>query len=71
MPMKITEDMIIGDVLKKYPSSKKVFDQYLPRCPKCGGKGAESIRRGATLHGVDLDEFIKKLNLAARPRKKK
>ena len=69
--MKITDDMIIGDVLKKYPSSKKVFERYLPQCPKCGGNGAESIRRGAKLHGVDADEFVKKLNLAAKPRKKK
>jgi hybrid cluster-associated redox disulfide protein len=71
MPMKITEDMIIGDVLKKNPSSKKVFEKYLPRCHKCGGKGAESIRRGAKLHGVDLDELVKALNHAAKPRKKK
>ena len=71
MPIKITADMIIGDVLKKYPSSRKVFEQHLSHCPKCGGNGAESIRRGAEQHGVDADELVKKLNLAAKPRKKK
>ena len=69
--MKITENMIIGEVLKKHPSSKKVFEKYLPQCPKCGGKGAESNRRGAQLHGIDPDELIKELNRTAGPRKKK
>jgi len=69
--MKITADMKIADVLKKYPSSKKVLNKYLPHCPKCGGAGAESIRRGAQLHGIDPDMLVGELNSAAEPRKKK
>jgi len=69
--MSITKDMKIADVLKKYPSSKAVFDKYIPECPKCGGAEAESIQRGATMHGIDSDTLVEELNRAARPRKKK
>ncbi len=64
--MKITKDMKIVDVLKKHPSSKAVFEKYLPACIKCGGASAESIERGAKMHGVDLDAVIRELNSAAK-----
>jgi hybrid cluster-associated redox disulfide protein len=69
--MKITGDMKIADVLKGYPTSKKVFEKYMPSCIKCGGATAETIRRGATMHGVDPDMLVKELNRVAKPRKKK
>ena len=69
--MKITKDMKIAEVLKKYPSSKKVFEEYIPECPRCGGAEAESIQRGAKMHGIDPDALVEELNRAARPRKKK
>ncbi len=69
--MAITKDMKIADVLKKYPSSKKVFEKHIPQCPKCGGAAAESIGRGARQHGIDPEMLVAELNRAARPRKKK
>ncbi len=69
--MKITKDMKIAEVLKKFPSSKKVFEKRIPECPRCGGAGAESIERGAKLHGIDPDKLVEELNSAAKPRKKK
>ena len=69
--MAITEDMKIADVLKKYPSSRKVFERHIPQCPKCGGAAAESIGRGARQHGIDPEMLVAELNRAARPRKKK
>ena len=67
----ITKDMKIAEVLKKYPSCKKAFQKHIPACLKCGGASAESIRRGAKMHGIDPDAFVKELNRAARPRTKK
>jgi hybrid cluster-associated redox disulfide protein len=69
--MKITLDMKIADVLKNYPSSKKVFEKHLPACIKCGGASAESIQRGARMHGVDPDMLIEELSRTAKPRRKK
>lgn len=69
--MKITLDMKIADVLKNYPSSRKVFEKHLPACIKCGGAASESILRGARMHGVDPAMLIETLNRAAKPRRKK
>lgn len=69
--MNITKDMKIADVLKKYPSSRKVFAKHIPACVKCGGASAESIQRGAEMHGIDPDMFVEELNRAAKPHKKK
>lgn len=69
--MKITKDMKIADVMKKYPSSRKVLARYIGACTKCGGASAESIERGARMHKVDPDALVEELNRAAKPRKKK
>ncbi len=71
MLMKITKDMNIAEVLKGFPSSKKVFEKHIPECLKCGGASAESIQRGATMHGIDPDMLVRELNRAAKPHMKK
>lgn len=69
--MEITKEMKIADVLKNYPSSKAVFARYIPACVKCGGASAETVERGARMHGIDPDLLVQDLNRAANPRKKK
>lgn len=68
--MKVTKDMKIADVLKKHAAGKQVFSKYLPACIKCGGASAESIERGARMHGVDPELILRELNRAAKPRGK-
>jgi len=69
--MKITKDMTIAEALKTFPSSRKVFKKRIPECLTCGGAQAESIQRGATMHGIDPDMLIEELNRTAKPSKKK
>ena len=69
--MTVTRDMKIADVLKKYPSTKKVLQKHIPACIKCGGASAESIERGARMHGIEPETLVKELNRAAKPRRKK
>ncbi|UCD57415.1 MAG: DUF1858 domain-containing protein [Candidatus Hydrogenedentota bacterium] len=69
--MQITKDMKIADVLEKYPSSRKLLAKHIPSCIKCGGASAESIERGAEMHGVDPKVLVEELNRAAKPRKKR
>lgn len=68
--MKITKDMKIAEVLKKHPASKAVFLKYIPACIKCGGASAESIERGARMHGIDPDVLVSELNRTPKPREK-
>lgn len=58
----ITRDMIINDVIKKYPKTIKVFNDY--RVDSCCGGGAP-IETTAGRDGVDVDELLKALNAAA------
>jgi hybrid cluster-associated redox disulfide protein len=58
----INAEMAIGDVLKKYPESLKVFLSHGLMCVGCAVARFENIRQGATAHGIDVDTLIKDLN---------
>ncbi len=58
----ITGEMTIGDVLKKYPESLKVFLSHGLMCVGCAVARFENIRQGATAHGIDVDALIRDLN---------
>jgi hybrid cluster-associated redox disulfide protein len=63
--MTITADMTIGEVLKKYPESLKVFLSHGLMCVGCAVARFENIRQGATAHGINVDALIKDLNEVA------
>ena len=58
----ITADMTIGEVLKKYPESLKVFLSHGLMCVGCAVARFENIEQGATAHGIDVDALIRDLN---------
>ena len=58
----ITAEMTIGEVLKKYPESLKVFLTHGLMCVGCAVARFENIRQGATAHGINVDALIKDLN---------
>lgn len=61
----ITAEMTIGEVLKKYPESLKVFLSHGLMCVGCAVARFENIRQGATAHGINVDALIKDLNEVA------
>jgi regulator of cell morphogenesis and NO signaling len=61
----ITRDMIINDVIKKYPKTIKVFNEY--KVDSCCGGGAP-IETTAKRDGVDVEALIEALNSAAAER---
>ena len=63
--MTINADMTIGEVLKKYPESLKVFLSHGLMCVGCAVARFENIRQGATAHGINVDALIKDLNEVA------
>ena len=60
--MKITKDMKIDEVLKKYPEIVVVFTKHGFHCIGCAAASFESIEQGALAHGVDVEKLIKDLN---------
>ena len=57
----ITRDMVINDVIKKYPQTIKVFNEY--KVDSCCGGGAP-IESTAKRDGVDVEQLIRALNRA-------
>jgi len=58
----ITKDMIINDVIKKYPKTITVFNNF--KVDSCCGGGV-SIEKTAAAGGVDIDALLKALNKVA------
>jgi len=59
----ITKDMIINDIIKRYPQTIAVFNKYhVDSC--CGG--GQSIEKTAARDGVDVDKLVEALNDAVK-----
>jgi hypothetical protein len=62
----IAQQHIIGDILKVYPGTQKVFKKYYgAACFSCPGQATESIRQSAMMHNVDEKSVLADLNEAA------
>jgi hydroxylamine reductase len=60
--MKITKDMLIADILRVNPKAAQILMASGMGCLGCPASQAESLEQAAGVHGIDLDELIKKLN---------
>ena len=60
--MKITKDMMIAEVIEKFPDTVEVFFENGFHCLGCAMSAHESLEDGCSVHGIDVDEFVKKLN---------
>jgi len=57
---------IIGDILRVYPATDKVFKKYYgAACFSCPGQATESVRQSAMMHNVDEKNILAELNEAA------
>jgi hybrid cluster-associated redox disulfide protein len=62
----ITQQHIIGDILKAYPATEKVFRKYYgAACFSCPGQATESVRQSAMMHNVDEKKILAELNETA------
>jgi len=62
----IAQQHIIGDILKIYPATDKVFKKYYgAACFSCPGQATESVRQSTMMHNVDEKQILAELNEAA------
>ncbi|MEM5872554.1 MAG: DUF1858 domain-containing protein [Candidatus Aenigmatarchaeota archaeon] len=59
---KITKNMILGEVVRKYPETVNVFIKHGLPCAMCNIAFSESIEQGAISHGINLSKLLKDLN---------
>ncbi len=60
--MKITKDMLIGDVLDQNTDAAKFFFEIGMHCLGCPASRGESIEQACAVHGTDVDALLDKLN---------
>lgn len=60
--MIITKDMVINDVIKKYPKTITIFSNF--KVDSCCG-GGSSIEKTAGVSGINLDALLQALNKVA------
>lgn len=60
----ITKDMIIADIIRNYPRSLPVFQQFNLDCYECQIADLETLEHGAGVHKVAIDELLDALNRA-------
>ena len=65
MPVDITADMIIHDVVSKYPETVKVFQGHGLPCTACQVGASESVAGGARTHSLEVGPLVADLNRAA------
>ena len=58
----IKKNMIIADILRKYPDTIDVFMKYGVSCAFCPYGQLETLEQGIMGHGLDPDKFEKELN---------
>jgi hybrid cluster-associated redox disulfide protein len=61
---KITKNMNIKEVIEKYPEVIPVFQRYNMGCIGCIAASFEKISDIASVHGIDVNNFLKDLNKA-------
>ena len=66
MVKKITKEMAISEVVKKYPKTMSVFVNYGLPCVGCPMAQLETIEQLSELHQVDLKKLLEDLNRAIK-----
>lgn len=57
----ITKDMTIGEVLRTNPNVAPVLLEIGMHCLGCPSAQAESLEEAAMVHGIDINELMKKI----------
>lgn len=60
--MKITKETIISDILKINDKAAPILMSYGMGCLGCPSAQMESLEQAASIHGINVDELLKKLN---------
>lgn len=61
--MKITKDMIVGEVLDIDNGAAKYFFEIGMHCLGCPASRGETIEQACLVHSANVDELVEKLNV--------
>ena len=58
----INKNMSIDDVVRKYPETITIFEEFGLGCVGCEAALFENIEQGAEVHGIEVETLVKGLN---------
>ena len=58
----VNKDMLIGELLEKFPQAAPVLMSIGMHCLGCPSAQAESLADAAMVHGLDADDLVDKIN---------
>ena len=60
--MRVTKDMLIGDILDTDRETAQFFFEMGMHCLGCPSARGESLEMACAVHGVDVDEMVEEIN---------
>ncbi|HIZ89488.1 MAG: DUF1858 domain-containing protein [Mucispirillum sp.] len=60
--MIIKKDTLTADILKNINGAKEFFESLNMGCLSCMGIQNETLEKSCLMHGLDIEEIMKKLN---------
>lgn len=61
--MVITKYSLIGAILQCYPTAEECLNEMGMHCVSCHMSPRETLEQACMVHGMDVDELVKKLDL--------
>ena len=58
----VTGDMIMGDILRKYPEAAPILTECGMHCLGCPSSQMESLQDACAVHGLNIDDVLKAVN---------
>ena len=58
----VVKETVIADIMMNAPDSVPLFQEIGMHCMGCALATGENVEQACMAHGVDVDDFLKKLN---------
>jgi len=58
----VDKDTVIAEIVMNAPQSMPFFQQIGMHCMGCAMASGENVEQACSVHGVDADEFVTRLN---------
>ena len=58
----VTKDMLVGEIISKYPDAAFALMQCGMGCISCPASQAESLQDASMVHGMNADEVVDYVN---------
>ncbi|WP_312653731.1 DUF1858 domain-containing protein [Aminipila sp.] len=62
--MKVTKEMTIGEVIRNHQEAIKILMDFGMGCVGCPSAQSETLEEAASVHGIEIEKLIDKLNAA-------